>query len=264
MEEASGSGETFTEDQMTDFQCPVCLEVPRQPPVYQCKNGHCVCRGCHEQLTNCPVCRVSLGNIRCLIFEKSLENAKHSAAAQKKLRCQVSLANNKLEQVLTEHHVNLRKKRKLRQANWALVATIIDQLATAKDMLVAFQHRQEATDATQQRLLAKFLVKLDTEEKLQSQLSTANDKLVTHKHRQKAMEETLEQVLAKYHVNVKNESKLRHQLSMAKEKPVARKYRQETTEETLHYEQHRWTRIALTILFGSGLFLSWIVHDRFG
>jgi len=112
-------------------------------------------------------------------------------------------------------------------------------------MLVASQHRQEATDATLQRLLATFLDKFDSEKKLQSQLSTANDKLVTHKNRQKAMEETLEQVLDKYYVSVKNENKLRHQLSRAKEK-------------------YRWTRIALTILFGSCLFLLWIVHDRFG
>ena len=165
MEEASGSGEQFTEDQMRDFQCPVCLEMPRKSPVYQCKNGHCVCRGCYKKLTNCPVCRVSLGNIRCLIFEKSLDNVKHLAAAQKKLRHQLSLANMKLvarnrhqeileetlEQVLTKYHRAWYHRASLDQVPHVSVKNENKrrhQLSMAKEKPVARKYRQEATEET--------------------------------------------------------------------------------------------------------------------
>ena len=74
------SGIPFTEDQLKDFECPVCLKVPREPPIYQCKSGHCICKVCHGKVTRCPVCRIPLGNdeIRNLILEKLLPNMKHN------------------------------------------------------------------------------------------------------------------------------------------------------------------------------------------
>ena len=55
------------------LECPVCMEVPNCIPIYQCPNGHCLCKPCHKKLSLCPTCRVHLGFIRCLMAEKLLE-----------------------------------------------------------------------------------------------------------------------------------------------------------------------------------------------
>ena len=71
MENHQAQSLAVTEEGLKDIlECPVCLQVPRQPPIYQCERGHCVCSVCHAKLTNCPVCRIPLGKTRSLIFEK--------------------------------------------------------------------------------------------------------------------------------------------------------------------------------------------------
>ena len=59
------------------LECPVCLKMPRQTPVYQCENGHCICSECYVKLTNCPICRKALGKIRNLVFERLLKKMSH-------------------------------------------------------------------------------------------------------------------------------------------------------------------------------------------
>ena len=54
------------------LECIVCLDVPKDDPVYQCNNGHILCNFCHQNVTNCPVCRVKLGRLRNLAVEKVL------------------------------------------------------------------------------------------------------------------------------------------------------------------------------------------------
>ena len=39
------------------LECPVCIETIRKVPVYQCANGHVICKDCIEKLNNCPICR---------------------------------------------------------------------------------------------------------------------------------------------------------------------------------------------------------------
>jgi hypothetical protein len=55
-------------------QCPVCHVIPRAGPIYQCVNGHLICKDCEEKVTGglCPVCRVPLppGKIRNLAAEQ--------------------------------------------------------------------------------------------------------------------------------------------------------------------------------------------------
>ncbi|XP_043481428.1 uncharacterized protein LOC122510675 isoform X2 [Leptopilina heterotoma] len=51
------------------LECPICLESA-QSPVSQCVNGHILCVGCRAKSTRCPVCRVSLGQGRCLLADK--------------------------------------------------------------------------------------------------------------------------------------------------------------------------------------------------
>jgi len=62
------------------LECPVCLEIIMDPPIYQCENpqGHTVCSACHETLLKerkpCPVCRQELKSRRNVTLECMLEN----------------------------------------------------------------------------------------------------------------------------------------------------------------------------------------------
>lgn len=47
----------------------ICLESAASP-VSQCVNGHILCVGCRAKSTRCPVCRLSLGQGRCLLADK--------------------------------------------------------------------------------------------------------------------------------------------------------------------------------------------------
>ena len=50
------------------LECPICLETIDSVPIYQCRNGHVVCKNCHPKLKTCPICRVD-------IIKKSKRNA---------------------------------------------------------------------------------------------------------------------------------------------------------------------------------------------
>ena len=39
------------------LECPVCFQTIDSVPIYQCLNGHVVCKDCHPKLENCPICR---------------------------------------------------------------------------------------------------------------------------------------------------------------------------------------------------------------
>ena len=54
------------------LECVICLDVPKKDPIYQCDNGHILCSFCHENVSDCPVCRVKLGRSRNLAVEKVL------------------------------------------------------------------------------------------------------------------------------------------------------------------------------------------------
>ena len=57
-----------------DLECPVCRDVPKSLPIYQCRQGHIICNSCYPKLNNCPVCRVILSpQIRALTAEKILQ-----------------------------------------------------------------------------------------------------------------------------------------------------------------------------------------------
>nr|XP_012228313.1 PREDICTED: uncharacterized protein LOC105675614 [Linepithema humile]XP_012228314.1 PREDICTED: uncharacterized protein LOC105675614 [Linepithema humile] len=51
------------------LECPICLESAA-PPVSQCVHGHILCVACRPKTTRCPVCRVRLGQGRCLLADK--------------------------------------------------------------------------------------------------------------------------------------------------------------------------------------------------
>ena len=55
-----------------ELECVVCLDTPGLDPIYQCEQGHLLCKSCHGKLTDCPICKAKLGNTRCLAAEKIL------------------------------------------------------------------------------------------------------------------------------------------------------------------------------------------------
>ena len=39
------------------LECPVCFNTIDSVPIYQCSNGHVVCKHCHPKMKTCPICR---------------------------------------------------------------------------------------------------------------------------------------------------------------------------------------------------------------
>ena len=60
------------------FDCPVCFE-PLRRPIYQCVNGHLICRERNPKKV-CPTCRVELTDqrIRCLEADRRADNPRPS------------------------------------------------------------------------------------------------------------------------------------------------------------------------------------------
>ena len=61
------------EDLKAELECPICLIIPRRGPIYQCVNGHIICKECQEKVDTCPVCRDDMFEIRNLVVEKILQ-----------------------------------------------------------------------------------------------------------------------------------------------------------------------------------------------
>jgi hypothetical protein len=59
---------------LKELECPVCL-VYMASPIQMCENGHNVCGGCKESLSECPTCRGKLINVRNITLEKYAANA---------------------------------------------------------------------------------------------------------------------------------------------------------------------------------------------
>jgi hypothetical protein len=57
----------------TLLECPVCLQTIECLPIFQCCNGHIVCKDCLQRLDNCPVCRNEPICIRNLQLEQLIE-----------------------------------------------------------------------------------------------------------------------------------------------------------------------------------------------
>ena len=49
---------SITDEYIRDLlECPSCVKTIKSVPVYQCANGHVICKDCIEKLNNCPICR---------------------------------------------------------------------------------------------------------------------------------------------------------------------------------------------------------------
>ena len=45
------------EEKEKTLECPVCLEVVEEPPIYRCQQEHLVCSSCRTKIVECPECR---------------------------------------------------------------------------------------------------------------------------------------------------------------------------------------------------------------
>ena len=65
---------SITDQYIRDLlECPVCMETIKSVPVYQCANGHVICKICIEKLNNCPICRNDSALVRSLKLENIVE-----------------------------------------------------------------------------------------------------------------------------------------------------------------------------------------------
>ena len=55
------------------LECPLCFETIDSVPIYQCRNGHVVCKNCHPKLETCPICRQLHDGPRNLKLEEMVE-----------------------------------------------------------------------------------------------------------------------------------------------------------------------------------------------
>ena len=49
------------------------METIKSVPVYQCTNGHVICKDCIKELDNCPICRNNSAPARNLQLEKIVQ-----------------------------------------------------------------------------------------------------------------------------------------------------------------------------------------------
>ena len=62
--------------------CPVCLLVPRSDSVPSWPNGHVTCSSCLQMMrgegrTDCPTCRVNMGEGKSILARVIVENVDH-------------------------------------------------------------------------------------------------------------------------------------------------------------------------------------------
>lgn len=55
------------------LECPVCMDTIKSVPIYQCSNGHLICKDCIEKLNNCPICRNDSPLVRNLKLENIVQ-----------------------------------------------------------------------------------------------------------------------------------------------------------------------------------------------
>jgi hypothetical protein len=57
-----------------ELKCPVCQEY-MVSPIMMCENGHNICDGCKESLSECPTCSGYFVNVRNIVLEKFASKA---------------------------------------------------------------------------------------------------------------------------------------------------------------------------------------------
>lgn len=71
-EEGDDDKEKEKKEILSMMECPVCLEHPREGPIFNCEHGHLVCGKCQPKIRECPICRSANVGHRNLFAEKML------------------------------------------------------------------------------------------------------------------------------------------------------------------------------------------------
>ena len=59
---------------LRELECFECSSLPDSPPIFQCANGHLLCKDCHPKTKYCPLCPLKIkGKIRARLAEKILQ-----------------------------------------------------------------------------------------------------------------------------------------------------------------------------------------------
>ena len=58
------------------LECPVCMDTIDSVPIFECVNGHAICKVCIEKLNNCPLCRNDSAPIRSFKHENIVQKLK--------------------------------------------------------------------------------------------------------------------------------------------------------------------------------------------
>ena len=96
-----------------EMECPVCLEVPKTIPIYQCQQGHIHCKDCHPKLATCPLCRGKISEARSHLAEKIVSSL---AGFQPNIKCIKIGCNEVLHLQNFEDHIVKRHPELVRTA----------------------------------------------------------------------------------------------------------------------------------------------------
>ena len=77
-----------------NFECIICYESLLSP-IYQCHDGHLLCKDCIPKVTKCPVCQDEFSKNR-RIRNRALEEMA-SAARRKHCPCNAELKDEEIE-----------------------------------------------------------------------------------------------------------------------------------------------------------------------
>ena len=80
------------------LDCPICFLTIDSVPLYQCLNGHVVCKDCHPKLENCPICR-----------DEKCYNPKLGICREDK-HFNLKVRNRKLEEIIKRYCRHIRQR----------------------------------------------------------------------------------------------------------------------------------------------------------
>ena len=70
------------------LECPNCMKVIKEPPIFQCENGHVFCHACRKSMKDhdhpCTECHGKLLDVRNLVVENMLEQLPSSEIPDEK------------------------------------------------------------------------------------------------------------------------------------------------------------------------------------
>jgi len=77
MQSQKQENEKFIKDLQKSVECPVCLSIPRAPPVPCCQNGHVICSKCREKVDVCGICRITMTNCVSQVATTIIQKIQH-------------------------------------------------------------------------------------------------------------------------------------------------------------------------------------------